>query len=63
MANIITVHMATNEPAASSQLWPGILIHIMDIAQPPGMGIAPDMDLDQSSVPVAVAPNRTTPAA
>ena len=62
MANIITSHIAMNEAAAMPQLCPGILIHIIDMVQPPGMAIPPDTlmpgDLDRWIVPVALAMNR-----
>ena len=48
--------MARNDDAASTQDWPGIRIHAIDIFQPPGMGIAPmsDMDLHQMVVNAAL---------
>lgn len=44
MASIINVHMAMNEAAAPAQVCPGIFIQVMDMVQPPGMGMPPDMD-------------------
>jgi hypothetical protein len=44
MATIIASHITMNIPADSNQLWFGIRIHIMDIVQPPGMGMPPDME-------------------
>src|SRR5262245_8135338 len=46
MPTIITVHMPRNDPAAPSQVCPGIGIHTIDIVQPPGIGIAPIADMD-----------------
>jgi hypothetical protein len=37
--NIITTHIARNEPAAPVHVCPGIRIHAIDIVQPPGIGI------------------------
>jgi hypothetical protein len=44
MATIITIHIAMNEAAAPSQLCPGIRIHAIDMVQPPGIRIPPDID-------------------
>jgi hypothetical protein len=41
IAIIIAPHMSSNIPAASTQLWPGMRIHIIDIVQPPGISIPP----------------------
>jgi hypothetical protein len=38
--------MPTNDAAAPDHVWPGIRIHIADIAQPPGIGISPIADID-----------------
>src|SRR5262245_3721759 len=57
MATIITVHMPRNETAADSHVWPGIRIHVIDIVQPPGIGIPPiaDMEVPQTIVTTALA--------
>jgi hypothetical protein len=47
MATIITTHIPMNAAAAPSQDCPGILIQAMDMVQPPGMGMPPDMDAHQ----------------
>ena len=47
MASIITTHMPMKAVAAPGQDWPGINIHAMDMVQPPGMGMPPDMDPHQ----------------
>ncbi|MBZ5499744.1 MAG: hypothetical protein LAP85_25375 [Acidobacteriia bacterium] len=47
MAAIITTHIPMNEAAASSQVCPGILIHAIDMVQPPGIAMPPDMDPHQ----------------
>ena len=44
MAIIITVHMTRNIAACDAGDWAPMLIHAIDIDQPPGMGIADDMD-------------------
>jgi hypothetical protein len=38
--------MPANDAAAPDHVWPGIRIHIADIAQPPGIGISPIADID-----------------
>src|ERR1700726_495402 len=57
IATIITTHMPRNEAAAPGQVCPGIRIHVIDIVQPPGIGISPiaDMDLHQTMVTAALA--------
>ena len=57
MATIITTHIPRNDVAAPSHVCPGILIHAIDIVQPPGIGISPvaDMDVDQTIVIAAQA--------
>ena len=57
IATIITVHMPRNTPAAASQLWPGILIHVIDIVQPPGIVMPPSMDLHITAVAATQARN------
>ena len=44
MATIIVSHMNWKLRADANQVWPGILIHIMDIVQPPGISIAQHME-------------------
>src|SRR5439155_8295485 len=54
--------MQRNEAAAPGHVCPGIRIHAIDIVQPPGIGISPDMDMDmdmdmdahQTTVPAAL---------
>jgi hypothetical protein len=41
IATIITVHITANDPAAAGHVCPGIGIHIIDIVQPPVIGIPP----------------------
>ena len=43
MAIIIATHMETNIALAAAQLWPGMRIQIIDIVQPPGIAMPPDM--------------------
>jgi len=53
----MTIHIPRNTAAASSHVCPGILIHAIDIVQPPGIGISPvpDMDAHQTIVTAALA--------
>jgi hypothetical protein len=49
--------VARNDAAAPNHVCPGIRIHVIDIAQPPGIGISPiaDMDAHQTIVTAAQA--------
>ncbi len=47
MATIITTHIPMNEAAAPSQVCPGILIHAIDMVQPPGIAMPPELDPHQ----------------
>ena len=47
MATIMTTHIPMNDVPAASQLCPGILIHIMESDQLPGMRMPSDMDRHQ----------------
>jgi hypothetical protein len=38
--------MAMNDAAAPPHVWPGMRIHIIDIVQPPGIGVASMVDMD-----------------
>jgi hypothetical protein len=57
--------MARNEAAALAHVCPGILIHTIDIVQPPGMGISPiaAMDADQATVTAVLAANNSAETA
>ena len=44
MATIMASHMSRKMKAEVNQVWPGIRIHIMDIVQPPGIPIPPDIE-------------------
>jgi hypothetical protein len=59
IAAIITTHIVRNEAVPSIQVCPGIRIHIIDIVQPPGIGIPriSDMDAHESTVSAALAAN------
>jgi hypothetical protein len=46
MATIITTHMPRNDAAAPVHVCPGIRIHVIDIVQPPGIGIPLIADID-----------------
>ena len=64
IATIITVHMPTNDAAAPSQVSPHVGIHVIDIDQPPGIGISPmdDIDSDHMTVVTALAANSSAAA-
>src|SRR6266404_3783934 len=57
IATIITTHMPRNDAAASGHVCPGIRIHVIDMVQPPGIGISPiaDMDSHQTIITAALA--------
>ncbi|HUL58854.1 MAG TPA: hypothetical protein VLU43_06255 [Anaeromyxobacteraceae bacterium] len=59
IAAIITIHIPMNAAAAPGQLCPGILIHAMDMTQPPGIGMPPDIDPHQATVIHVLAAKRT----
>ena len=64
IAIILTVHMPRNVAAAPGHDWPGIRIHAIDIAQPPGIsmpGIA-DMEPHQAIVATVLAANSSADA-
>src|SRR5262245_1335611 len=71
MATIMRIHIAMKDAAASGHVWPGIRIHAIDMVQPPGIAIPPDMDPHHHTVVsalaaksrVAAAPNARSPAA
>src|SRR5215472_11862035 len=44
IATIIASHIPTNTAAAESQVWPGIVIHIILMVQLPGIRMPPDID-------------------
>jgi hypothetical protein len=56
MATIITTHIPRNDAAAADHVCPGIRIHAIDIAHPPGIGIAliADMDAHQAIATAAL---------
>ena len=43
---VITTHMPRKDAAASSHVCQGISIQVMDMVQPPGIGISPIADID-----------------
>src|SRR6187549_472340 len=47
--------MLRNAAAVPGHVWPGIRIHIIDIVQPPGIGIPPMADIDRHHVIVSAA--------
>jgi len=56
IATIITTHMPAKDAAAPDHVCAGIRIHIIDIVQPPGIGIPriADMDAHQTIVSAAL---------
>jgi hypothetical protein len=63
MAIIITSHMTVNEKPASTRPWPGIRIQAIDIVQPPGIGMPPDIDRHMATVAALDPANARTTAA
>src|SRR5262249_30185675 len=55
IATIITAHMPRNDAAAPGHVCPGIRIHVIDIVQPPGIGISPIADMDPHQTIVSAA--------
>ena len=51
--------MPRNDAAAPGHVCPGIRIHVIDIAQPPGIGVSPiaDIELHQTIVSRVLAAN------
>jgi hypothetical protein len=58
----MTSHMPRNAAAVPSQVWPGMRIHIIDMLQPPGIGISciADIELHHWIVNAALAANSAT---
>src|SRR6185295_7656053 len=60
IATIITTHMPRKVAAAPGHVCPGIRIHVIDIVQPPGIGISSIvMDVHQTIVTMALATKRS----
>src|SRR5262249_20662530 len=56
----ITTHLGTNAAVAPNQVCPGIRIHIIERAQPPGMRISPIADMDtQQAIVIATLAAKT----
>jgi len=52
--------MPTNDVAVPNHVCPGIRIHIIDIAQPPGICISPIADIDaQEAIVIAALAAKT----
>ena len=53
--------MPRNDAAAPGHVCPGIRIHVIDIVQPPGIGISPiaDIDAHPTIVPAVLAAKRS----
>src|SRR5436190_23908588 len=63
IATIMAAHIAIKISAAAGQLWPGMRIHIMDMRQPPGIGMLADMErADHNVAAAATAKTATAPA-
>ena len=60
IATIMTNHICVNIQLAPDQLWPGIFIQAIDMVQPPGMFIPPD--IERHSPIVATTLLRNAPA-
>src|SRR5260221_1003076 len=56
IATIIMIHIPRNDAAAAGHVCPGLRIHAIVIAQPPGIGIAPIADMDAHQTIVTAAP-------
>src|SRR5215469_13203324 len=54
IATIITTHMPRNDAAAPDHVCPGIRIQVIDIVQPPGIGIWPIAAMDEHQTIVTV---------
>jgi hypothetical protein len=46
IATIIKFHMPRNDAAAPAHVCAGMIIQVIDIVQPPGIGIPPIADID-----------------
>ena len=55
IAAIITIHMPRNDAVAPGHVCPGIRIHVIDIVQPPGIGIPSIADMDAHQTIVSAA--------
>ena len=47
--------MPRNDAAAPGHVWPGIRIHVIDIVQPPGIGMPPIADIEAHQAVVSAA--------
>ena len=54
--------MARNDAAAPAHVCPGIRIHVIDIVQPPGIGIPPIAAMDEHQAIVTAAPTAKSSA-
>ncbi|GGA36240.1 hypothetical protein GCM10010981_26660 [Dyella nitratireducens] len=55
--------MTMNDVAALPHVWPGIRIHVIDIVQPPGIGMAFMRDMDAHPTIVSTAQRAESAAA
>jgi hypothetical protein len=63
IAVIISIHMPRNDAAAADHVCPGMRIHVIDIVQPPGIGMPiVDIDAHQSIVAAALTANSSATA-
>ncbi|MGY6256200.1 hypothetical protein ACXIVK_22305 [Paraburkholderia caledonica] len=51
----MTTHIPTNLAATPGHVRPHMGIHVIDMAQPPGMGMSPMVDMDPQATTVAAA--------
>jgi hypothetical protein len=51
----MTIHMPTKRAATPGHVRPHMGIHIIDMAQPPGMGMSLMVDMDPQAMRVAAA--------
>ncbi|HEX3122567.1 MAG TPA: hypothetical protein VHQ21_04635 [Rhodanobacteraceae bacterium] len=60
----MTSHMPRNIVATPGQVWPGIRIHIIDMVQPPGIGMSciADIELHHLIVTAVLAANSAAAA-
>ena len=40
IATVIAIHIPRNDASAAAHVWPGMRVHIIDMVQPPGIGIS-----------------------
>src|SRR5436189_4378934 len=63
IATIMASHISRKLPADASHVWPLILIHIVDILQPPGISISQQIERQKWTVAATLAKNPTAQTA